>query len=536
MCLKKSDESSGLEGGELAVRTVTKIEPSVDRAVKKKLRVAAYCRVSTPSEAQLMSLEAQKEHYEEYITSNDDWEYAGIYYDEGISGTSKNKRHALQQMIKDCEDGKIDLILTKSLSRFARNVTDSLELTRKLTSLGVSILFEKEDINTGAMESELLLSIMSSVAESESVSNSENCKMGARYRFENGTFKLSSPPYGYDSVEGELVINEEEARWVRYMFSETLKGTSTHKIAESLNEKGVSGKRGSKWYASTVRGILRNEKYIGDCLFQKTYTDFTFKRKTNYGDYDQFYIPDHHDPIVSKEVFEAADKMLKQHAKEKNVKTGDPKYQNRYPFTGKIICGECGSGFKRRVNITGTKKYPAWVCKEHIENIDNCSMKFVKEEALEAAFVKMMNKLTFGRDEILLPLLKSIRGEAHKRNLLRINEIDTALEDMEERRQTLTMIMAKGYIDPPTFTQESNDLVAEATALQDEKDQLIKSINGGMKKTEELRELIKHTGKGVMETAFSKELFDRFVDHITVFSQNEFVFHLKCGLELRERI
>ena len=518
------------------MKKITKIEPAAATKKTKKRRVAAYCRVSTGMDDQLVSLETQKAHYEDYISANPDWEYAGLYYDEGITGTKKEVRPALLKMIEDCEDGKIDYIVTKSLSRFARNTTDCLELVRKLLELGIAVYFEKENLDTGSMESELLLSIMSSLAESESISTSENEKWSVRNRFENGTFKIGYAPFGYTVTDGTFSINEDEARWVRYIFAETLAGKSSNRIAKDLNEKQVPARKGNNWTATTIRGILKNEKYIGDCLFQKTYSDFRFKKKVNHGERDQFYMEDHHEPIVSREDFEAANQMLLQHAKEKNVAKGDAKYQNRYPFTQKIVCGECGSPFKRRINSTGTLKYPAWVCREHVEHKENCSMKFVKESVLEDAFATMMNKLIFGRKEILQELLDAIRSQNHKASLRRMNQIDDALEGMTERRQTLTTIMTKGYIDPAAFTQEMNALRQEAAALEEEREKLTKEINGDMRKTEELREILKFTGKGEMLSEFDPDIFERFVDHITVCSREEIIFHLKCGLSLRERI
>ena len=188
------------------MKKITKIGVNETLIQKKKLKVAAYCRVSTASDEQLISLEAQKAHYENYIRSNDEWEYVGLYYDEGITGTKKDVRAGLLSMIADCEDGKIEFIITKSISRFARKTTDCLEMVRKLTDLGISIYFEKENINTGSMESELMLSILSSLAESESISISENNKGAIQRRFQNGTFNISYPPYGYDNIDGQMVV------------------------------------------------------------------------------------------------------------------------------------------------------------------------------------------------------------------------------------------------------------------------------------------------------------------------------------------
>lgn len=225
------------------MKRITKIEENKALSLKKKIRVAAYCRVSTASDEQLISLEAQKAHYEDYIKSNDEWEYAGLYYDEGITGTKKECRDGLLSLVDACEKGMVDLVITKSISRFSRNTTDCLELVRKLLDLKVTVIFEKENINTGAMESELMLSILSSLAESESVSISENSKWSVQKRFQNGTFIISYPPYGYKNENGEMVVVPEQAEVVKQIFADTLAGKSTHAIAKELNERGVASKR-----------------------------------------------------------------------------------------------------------------------------------------------------------------------------------------------------------------------------------------------------------------------------------------------------
>ena len=518
------------------MKKITTIEPVSVRPAAAKIRVAAYCRVSTEAEAQLVSLDAQKSHYEELISANPDWVFAGIYYDEGVSGTGKEKRPALMRMIADCEAGRLDRILTKSLSRFARNTTDCLELTRKLLGLGVTIFFEKENLDTGSMESELLLSIMSSLAESESVSISENNKWGIRHRYENGTYKIGCAPYGYSVKDGAMVINEDEAGWVRRIFASALEGSSCTAIAKQLNGLGVTTRKGGRWSDSTIRGMLTNEKYIGDCLFQKTFSDFRFRRHHNHGERDQFYVKDHHEAIVSREDFEAAGEILRQRAREKNPKKDTACFQNRYPFTGKIICGECGGSFKRHINSTGSLKYPVWVCKKHLKDADSCSMKYVRECDLEYAFTTMMNKLIFARREVLDALLDGIRGETHKENLRLIDGIDRKLEKNADRRQTLTAIMTRGYLKPALFTQESNELAAEADALTAEKDRLVKEISGSYHKTDALGDLIRFAGHAEPCESFDGTLVGRFLDHAEVISRNEVIFHLKCGLRLKERI
>lgn len=252
------------------MKKVTKIAETASSKVKlKKIRVAAYCRVSTDSDAQLESLEAQKTHYENYITSRDDWEFAGLYYDEGITGTKKDKRPELLRLIDDCKAGKVDFVITKSISRFSRNTTDCLELVRKLLALHIPIYFEKENINTGSMESELFLAILSSMAEGESVSISENNKWSIQKRFESGTYKVSYPPYGYDWDGEQMIINPEQAAVVKEIFAALLSGKGTHAIADDLNRRGIPTKRNGRWTATTIRGMLSNEKYIATAFSRK---------------------------------------------------------------------------------------------------------------------------------------------------------------------------------------------------------------------------------------------------------------------------
>lgn len=242
------------------MKRVTKIEET--KTAQKnttKLKVAAYCRVSTGNNAQLESLETQKAHYESYIHSRNDWDLAGIYFDEGISGTKKEKRTGLLQMLSDCECKLIDYIVTKSISRFARNTADCLELVRRLLDMGIPIYFEKENLNTGSMESELMLSILSSLAEGESTSISENNKWSTQKRFQKGTYVISYPPYGYDNVNGEMVVVPEQAHIVKSIFASVLAGKGTDKIAKELNAQQIPTKKSGHWTASTVRGILSNE-------------------------------------------------------------------------------------------------------------------------------------------------------------------------------------------------------------------------------------------------------------------------------------
>lgn len=518
------------------MKKVTKIaQNTADFTERLKLRVAAYCRVSTDSDEQLVSLETQIKHYESYIKANPDWEFAGLYFDEGITGTKKEKRPELLRMIADCENKQIDFIVTKSISRFARNTTDCLELVRKLLGLGIFIYFEKENINTGSMESELMLSILSGLTESESVSIAENSKWSVKRRFQNGTFKISSPPYGYDAVSGELVVNEQQAEIVRFIFAEILSGKGTHKIADELNRRKVPTKKNGRWTGTTVRGMVSNEKYTGDSIFQKTYTDKHFNRHTNYGEEDQYLIKNHHEAIVSHEDFETAQKVIEQRAKEKGVKKYGEKYQNRYPFSGKIICGQCDGKFKRRTHSTGRHNI-AWCCSTHIADINICSMKYIPESDFEYAFVTMMNKLIYGHKTVLKPLLESLGGMNSDDSLANIREIDRKIEENAEQRKVLVGLMTKGYLEPAVYNKGNNELLQEVERLQRQKESLVRFLNNDSENLSEVNKLLHYTTKTAMLTNFDKDVFTRFVGRIIVYSRTELGFELKCGITLKERL
>lgn len=411
-----------------------------------------------------------------------------------------------------------------------------MELVRKLISLDVTVIFEKENINTSSMESELMLSILSSLAESESVSISENSKWSVQKRFQNGSFIITYPPYGYANVDGEMVIVPEQAAVVRQMFEDTLAGKSTHAIAKELNERGIASKRGGKWTPGTVNAIIRNEKFTGDVIFQKTYTDSQFNRHLNHGTENQYLCEEHHEAIVSHEVFDAANEVMNQRGREKGNGENTSRYQNRYAFSGKIRCGDCGSVFKRRRHYKPSGEYIAWCCNRHIEDKHSCSMKYITDEGIKAAFLTMMNKLVFGEHVILKPLLRSLHGFDDRDRLLQIQDMENKLEKNVEQRQVLTSLMASGLLEPALFNKENNVLTVEEQNLQGEKRQLMTSVSGDRSKVEALEKLIKAVSSGRMFTECADELFLAHVDGITVLSRKEIVFELKSGLKLKERL
>lgn len=301
------------------------------------------------------------------------------------------------------------------------------------------------------MESELFLSILSSMAEGESASISENNKWSIKKRFLDGTYKLGYVPYGYRWKNGEILIDPAQAEIVKRIFRELLSGKGTEAIAKELNQEQVPTKKGGRWTSTSIRDIIRNEKYTGDCIFQKTYTDSNFNRHKNDGHLDQYYVPDHHEAIISHEDFEAAAALIEQRASEKGIKKGNAKYQQRYAFSGKIICGECGNTFRRRIHSNTYGKYAAWVCNTHLEDTSRCSMLYIRDDDLKLAFTTMINKLVYCRKLVLKSYLKALQENTGDASLLNIQQLEILLEqNTEQRERCLPHQYTSGiYHEPP---------------------------------------------------------------------------------------
>lgn len=512
------------------IRVIEAQKPSVK---KKKLRVAAYCRVSTDNTDQLESLETQKSHYESLIQLHTEWENAGLYYDTGITGTKADIREGLQNLLTACRIGKVDLILVKSISRLSRNTTDCLSIVRELINIGVTIFFEKENINTAEMESELILSILSSMAEEESASISKNEKWSVQRRMAAGIYKMPYVPYGYKrDNNGDMIIEPNEAGVVRYIFNAVLAGQGTDAIAAALSDQHIPTRKGGNWSGSTVRDIIANEKYTGDALFQKTYTDDTFRRHSNHGEVKTYLVSEHHEPIISRETYERANTLIRQRSKEKGIVKENGKYQNRFAFSGKIICGICGGKYKRRIHSRGAEV--AWVCNTHIADIRRCSAKYVRDDVLKAAFITMLNKLIFSRKLILKPLYDTLRADSTDESIKRMQELQQLLEKNSEKKHTLRQLRAQDIIDNVMFNQEMNMLRKAAEDYRNELAVLGTYTSAEAYEITELDKLLKFTETTALLDEFSDELFTAFVDHIIVYDRDCIEFRLKCGLTLKE--
>jgi len=390
-----------MEGGENLIRKVSKIKASSPKAITRK-RVAAYARVSSGKDAMLHSLSNQISYYSRLIQNNPKWEYMGVYADEATTGT-KDSRIEFQKLLKDCRDKKIDLVITKSISRFARNTLTLLSTVRELKELNIDVYFEKENIHSISGDGELMLTILASFFQAESLSVSENCKWRIRKRFAEGELVNLRFLYGYNIGKNEISVNEEEAKVVKKIFRDYLEGKGTTAIAKELRELKATRPRGGTWTSERVSEILKNEKHSGAALLQKKYVENHLSKKLvkNKGKLPKYYIEDSHPGIISKEIFEKVQDKLDKNSY--NIK----KPKKKYVFTGKILCGNCGKNYNRKANHG--RIY--WGCSTYLHfGKDTCPSgqipeKILMEKVNEVLELDEFNEEVFNKkiDKIIIP-------------------------------------------------------------------------------------------------------------------------------------
>jgi len=515
------------------------------RPLKPRLRVCAYCRVSSNSNEQMESFETQVSYYTKYINSKPEWEFANVYADGGISGTGRERRAEFNRMLRDCQNGKIDLIVTKSISRFARNTADCLDAVRFLKSLGVAVFFERENINTMSAESELILSVLSSIAQEESRSISENIRWSLKKRFRRGKVTVTTKRFlGYDTGEnGELVVNPVEAEIVKRIFKEYIAGKSIREIKNGLEDEGIKTVTGlDKWPKGTIRGVLTNEKYYGDAVLQKTYTaDYlTHKKKRNRGEVPLYYVKGNHEPIISKEEFDLVQRLMAERAaKYGNLSENREKYARRYVFSGRIVCGNCGATFRRRTwNSKAPSKQIVWQCSTYVKRGKAaCSMKALDDITLKNVFLRAFNRLYINKEAILKPFMENVEkvllGGLKSEP---VKDIDVKIEETTEQLKRLIRLQIKENIEPDVFQSEYGKLKSELDELKEERN----SIGWDESRREEM---LRRTGEiynyldeqdGIL-SEFEDDVFDALVEHIVVISPTHLKFELKNGLVLEEK-
>lgn len=389
---------------------------------EKTIRVAAYARVSTDKDAAFHSLEAQQAYYEEYIKQNPKWVLVDIYSDNGISGTIV-KRPEFQRMLKDCRDGKVDLIITKSITRFARNTVVLLETIRELKALGIDVFFEKEDMHSISPDGELLLTLLAMYAEEEARSASENQNWRIRKKFEKGEPWVGNM-LGYSLIDGEMVIVPEEAEIVRMIFDWYLSGMGIQAIAKRLNSMGVSARYSDYWHSNVIMDILHNEKYAGNMLLQKTFRpDFRTKKSIeNHGEVRQYYVENSHQAIIDNDTFSAAQRESQlRKIRYSYLRT---RRRNATPnlFTGLITCGLCGSAYRKRTAHAPYKPEPVWICSKFFElGKSACPSQQIPEDILIRKTKEVLGDNIINRD-ILLDKIAQIKVIGHFRLQYRLKD------------------------------------------------------------------------------------------------------------------
>lgn len=494
----------------------------------KKLRVAAYCRVSTETEEQNSSYEVQVAHYTEFIKKNAEWEYAGIFADDGISGTNTKKREEFNRMIDECMEGNIDLVITKSISRFARNTLDCLKYIRQLKDKNISVFFEKENINTMDAKGEVLLTIMASLAQQESQSLSQNVKLGLQYRYQQGKVQINHNRFmGYTKdEEGNLIIVPEEAEIIKRIYREYLEGKSLAGIGRDLEKDCILTAAGKpRWRPETIKKILLNEKYIGDALLQKTFTvDFlTKKRVKNEGHVPQYYVENSHEAIIPKELFLQAQEELH---RRNNIYTGADKnkrlFSSKYALSTITFCGDCGDIYRRVYwNIRGRKEF-VWRCVTRIEQgPETCKNRTVKEGDLYDAVMTAINKLLAGGDNMIRTLEENIHAVIGDTTEYRISEINALLE---EKQKEVINLANKG--------KDYDFLADEIDKLREERQRLLVEDASLSGENERINELIGFIRRNKYRTLlYDDTLVRKLIQNVTVYEKH-FMISFKSGIEI----
>ena len=515
-------------GNVMVIPARRQVGNNVKKADQPKLRVAAYCRVSTDSDEQETSYEAQVTHYTEYIQKNPDWVLAGIFADDGISGTNTKKRDEFNRMIDECMAGNIDMIITKSISRFARNTLDCLQYIRQLKDKNIPVYFEKESINTMDAKGEVLITIMASLAQQESQSLSQNVKLGLQYRYQQGKVQINHNRFlGYTKDEnGHLVIDPEQAEIVKRIYREYLEGSSMDKIAAGLEADGIlTGAGKTKWHTSTINKILRNEKYIGDALLQKTYTtDFLNKtRVKNNGIVPQYYVENDHEAIIPRDIFMRVQEEL---VRRSSVKPGPNGKKHTYScnhcFSQMSVCGECGEQFRRiHWNNRGCKSI-VWRCVSRLEPTGHeCHARTVNELELQRVVVAALNELLGDREGYQRQLQQNIAAVIRASATASTDAIDEKLLALQQEllKKAHNKEAYDEIADKIFKLREQRQKCTVDTAARDAQ---IARIN-------DLQDFIKEQRTDLAE--FNESLLKRLLGQITVWDDH-FTVELKSGLKI----
>lgn len=507
------------------------IDITVDtRKSTEQIRLGAYCRVSSNSEDQLHSFAAQIRHYKDYERSHPEYKLIDIYADEGLTGTTTENRSELHRLIRDCQDGKIDRVIIKSVSRLARNTCDLLVAIRMFKELGVSVYFEEQDIDTDLMNMEMIVTFPGMLAQQESESISGNMRWSYKKRMESGEFNCSYPAYGFRMTDNRLEIYEPEAEIIRRIFDLYLQGLGMHRIANILNDEKIPNRfKDSKWHRTTIAYILNNERYMGDSLLQKNYTTETlpFKKKKNKGELPQFYVEGSNPAIISKETFLSAHELLQSRAPHAQ------KPRESYLLSGIIRCSECGRSYRRHISRGVTY----WACSSREAGASNCGSLRLREIDVYDAFISMISKLTEHRDYLLGTLIYQIESmnKLINNNHDKIRQIDEEIAIIASKNLVIARLHSNGILNASEYASQSSDLTYKLTELRSKRLRII-SDNGSDKQLEDLKSLYQMLENNKPYSGLDNELFRSTVHSIIANSTPVLIFKLIGDLKLPEEI
>ena len=534
------------------VRTITKIEANPILSSRKdeyrRLRVAAYCRVSTDEEDQLNSLETQMQYYTSKIAENPNWTMVGIYADEGITGTRADKRDKFMKLMRDCQKGKVDYILTKSTSRFARNTVDSLTWIRKLRAIGIGVYFEEQNLDSSKVENETLIGFFSVMAQSESESISGNVKWGIHKRMRNGTYAVQFNMLGYKrGDDGEPYIIPEEAEVVREMFNRFLDGASLGQLKDFLENKQVLTRRGkSEWSISVIRGMLSNEKYVGDILYQKTYrTDCISKKvKVNRGEMTRYLVSNNHAPIIDRDTFNLVQAELSRRTS-KNKKmdsaiTEQGKYSGKFALSELLICGSCGSAYRRNSKVAKGKTTYYWRCVNRVEHgTKYCKDSAgVEEKMLQESICRCLSKMLEDSQEVY-SLIQSNLTYAVSGNsaALDMHLIETQMKQVKQDADNMMEKMSKTEGSTELYEKALSELFEQLVALRTQYEQAraqseqSDSVNAEVQR---ILNILKTTE--ISFTEYDDLTVRRLVECIQVCGREKIIVTLKGGYQAEEEL
>lgn len=519
------------------------------KSIRRQLRVAAYCRVSTDSEEQMTSYEAQKTYYTDKIMQNPQWSMAGIFADEGITGTSAEKRPEFLRMIRLCRKRKIDLILVKSISRFARNTVDCLHYIRALKEMGIAVIFEKENINTLDSEGEMLITLLGAFAQAESESISQNVRWGIRQAMREGRVSLRCKQlYGFTEDEnGQPQVLPDEAEVVRRIYKSFLRGQSIRMIKEWLDAEGIAPRKGKEWSLSSIENLLKNEKYCGDVLLQKTFISDCISRKVikNVGQLPMYLIENHHEGIVSRETYQAvqaefARRGSRRSPNKRAAATGLSSYTSRYALSDRLVCGECGTLYRRCTWVRKGGKKIVWRCSSRLDYGSRyCKHSPTMEEgALQRAIMAAVNSMMEDKTRLVAAISDAIRSglAPDATGFLTAAAIDEELTRLDQEFQELLQYAAEngGYMD---YAEKFKAISERMGALREQKALILEAqqadlaVNGRIQQAEELL-----NSASPEITEWDEELIRQAVETVKVLSDHEILVCLRGGIEIRQEV